>query len=208
MSIESLEELARAPSPAFRCIGAGRESRRTFYARLRHTLRPPATRDDIGRAQEALGLAGSDIVAFCRRHDGFVLYQDALSETAGIEMLPIGQWPEATTEMRAWLEMLCAGDDPDHLGTGVAFATAPRSANFFVMPVEGPAAGKVFYAQHDDWYDAPFAEDFQAFLARVVRDPVKLLGDDLGSYARYSDGFSTTQWIPEMYYPDSDLIDD
>jgi hypothetical protein len=127
MSIESLEELARAPSPAFRCIGAGRESRRTFYARLRHTLRPPATSNDIARAQEALGLAGSDIVAFCRRHDGFVLYQDALSETAGIEMLPIGRWPEATTEMRAWLEMLCAGDDPNHLGTGVAFeVVAPQ----------------------------------------------------------------------------------
>lgn len=151
MSTESFEELARAPSPAFRCLGAGRESQRRFYARLRHILRPPATNDDIARAQEALGPAGSDIVAFCRRHDGFVLYQDALSETAGIEMLPVRRWQEATTEMRTWLEMLCAGDDPDRLGTGVASATAPRSANFFVMPDEGPAAGKVFFAQHDDW---------------------------------------------------------
>jgi len=145
---------------------------------------------------------------FCRQHDGFVLYRDSLSDTAGIEMLPIRRWPEATTEMRTWLEMPCDGDDPDRLGTGVAFATAPHSANYFVTPVEGPATGRVFYAQHDDWYEAPFARDFQAFLNRVVRDPVKLLGDDLGSYARYSDGFSTTQWIPEMYYPDSDLIDD
>jgi hypothetical protein len=208
VSIEALEELARAPSPAFRCVGAGRRENRRFYARLRHILRPPAAADDIAWAQRMLMAAAGDVVAFCRRHDGFVLYQDNLSETAGIEMLPIRQWPEATAEMRTWLDMLCAGDDPDRLGTGVAFATAPHSANYFVMPVEGPAAGKVFYAQHDDWYDAPFAEDFHAFLAHVARDPVTLLCDDLGCFARYSDGFTTTQWIPEVYHPDAALIGD
>jgi hypothetical protein len=207
MSAQILEEFARAPSPAFRCINAGHKPNRRFFARLRHILHPPATTGHIAEARLMLGTVGSEMTAFCRRHDGFILYQDHLSDTAGIEMFSIDQWSKAGTQMRGWLDMLSDGDDPDCLGTGVAFATAPQSANYFIMPIEGPSAGRVFYARHDDWYDGPFAEDFNAFLARVTLDPVKLLRKDLGSFARYSDGVTSIEWIPEMYYADSTLID-
>ena len=70
------------------------------------------------------------------------------------------------------------------------------------MPVEGPTAGKIFYADHDGWYESAFANDFQKFLAHVTRKPVNLLNEELGCYTRYSDGKTDAQWIPEVYFPD------
>ena len=93
-------------------------------------------------------------------------------------------------------------NDPDHIVTGIAFATVPQSGNYFVLPIEGPSAGKIFYANHDGWYESAFADDFDGFLAHVVQDPVKLLAEEVGCYTRYSDGKTDTQWIPEEYYPD------
>ena len=80
-----------------------------------------------------------------------------------------------------------------------ALATAPQSGNYFVMPVEGPNAGKVFYADHDGWYESHFAKDFEEFITRVTSNPAHLLSEELGCYARYSDGTTPIQWIPESY---------
>ena len=93
-------------------------------------------------------------------------------------------------------------NDPDHIVTGISIATVPHSGNYFVMPLEGPSAGKIFYADHDGWYESAFADDFGGFLARVTREPVKLLAEDVGCYTRYSDGKSDAQWIPEEFFPD------
>ena len=86
--------------------------------------------------------------------------------------------------------------------TDVAIAAVPFSGNYFVMPVEAPAAGKIFYANHDGWYESAFANDFQKFLVHVTRKPVNLLNEDVGCYTRYSDGKTDEQWIPEEYFPD------
>ena len=132
-------------------------------------------------------------------HDGFVLYKDSLSDAAGIEALPIAQWIEAGDDMRRWFDHLDDESDLDHIRTGIAFATAPRSGNYFVMAVEGPNTGKVFYANHDDWYESHFSEDFAEFITRVISNPAHLLSEELGCYARYSDGKTSIQWIPESY---------
>jgi hypothetical protein len=71
-----------------------------------------------------------------------------------------------------------------------------------VIPVAGPAAGKILYADHDGWYESAFANDFQKFLAHVTRKPVIFLNEELGWYTRYWDGKSDKQWIPEEYFPD------
>ena len=123
---------------------------------------------------------------------------------AGIELLAVEKWEKGTAEMRDWFDHLTdePENDPDHIVTGIAIATVPHSGNYFVMPVEGPSAGKIFYADHDGWYESAFANDFAGFLARVTRDPVKLLVDDVGCYTRYSDGKTSSQWIPEEYFAD------
>jgi hypothetical protein len=87
--------------------------------------------------------------------------------------------------------------DPDRLRYGVAFAQVPDSGNFFIMPIDGPNAGKVFYADHDGWYEEAFAEDFNAFVVRVTSDPINLLNRVLGCYTRFADGKTPVQWIAE-----------
>ena len=77
--------------------------------------------------------------------------------------------------------------------TGIALATVPHSGNYFVMPVEGATAGKIFYADHDGWYESAFADDFDDFLARATQEPVHLLAKELGCYTRYTDGKTTAQ---------------
>ena len=134
-------------------------------------------------------------------HNGFVLYQDELSEAAGVEVFPIAEWDQAGDDLREWLTIadLTPENDPDHILTSVVFATAPRSGNYFVVAVEGPSAGMIFYVNHDGWYESPFADDFADFITRVTSDPARLLSTELGCYARYSDGKTSTQWIPVSY---------
>ncbi|MCX6923665.1 MAG: hypothetical protein NT154_10730 [Verrucomicrobia bacterium] len=148
------------------------------------------------------------MVAFYEHHDGFVLYQHVLSDAAGIELLPVDQWGEATEDMRRYFHDLAEKPaiDQDHIVTGVAVATVRHSGNYFVLPIQGPAGGKVFYANHDGWYDSAFADDFDGFLAHATREPVSLLNDELGCYTRYSDGKTDAQWIPEEYFADASLV--
>lgn len=204
MSAQILEKFAKSPSPGFLCFAAGNESGPRYLARVRHILHPPASRKSIAQVRKMLGKHGTKVAAFYRQHDGFVLYRDTLSESAGIELLPFKGWKNATADMRDSFKHLedDPDEDPDRIVTGVAIATVPQSGNYFVMPVEGRAAGKVFYADHDGWYESAFARDFDGFLAHVTRKPVKLLADEVGGYTRYSDGKTEAQWIPEKYFPD------
>jgi hypothetical protein len=128
---------------------------------VRHVLNPPASSSSIVELHQMLGSHAGEVQTFFESHDGFILYGDTLSDAAGIELLPIEQWKDATDEMRQWYEHLSEepDNDPDHILTGIAIATVPQSGNYFVMPVEGPTAGKIFYADHDGWYEAPFADD-------------------------------------------------
>jgi hypothetical protein len=202
--IKAIQHLLEAPAPGFRCFAAGDESGPRFVARIHHTLHEPTAAEDLSLIREVLGTHAEQLVAFYAQHDGCVLYGDTLSDAAGIELLPVGQWQDAREDMREMFEHLIEepDEDPDRIMTGVAFATVPGSGNYFVIPVEGPAAGRVFYADHDGWYEAAFADDFDAFVSRVAHDPVRLLSEDLGCYTRYSDGKSEAQWIPEVYDPD------
>lgn len=79
------------------------------------------------------------------------------------------------------------------------FACVPQSGNYFVMPVDGPHAGKVYYVNHDGdgWYESAFAQGFDDFIFRVITDPASLVSNELGCYTRYSDGKTDVQWIPK-----------
>jgi len=209
MSAEIPEDFVRAPAPGFRCSAAGDETGPRFVAKVRHILRPPASNDAVAKIQEMLGSHASQLLPFFRKHDGFVLYRDTLSDAAGIELLPVAEWQLASDGMRDLLEYLADDpeSDPDHIYTGVAIGEVPHSGNYFVVPIEGPSAGKVFYANHDGWYESPFAENFDEFLAHVTREPARLLAEEVGCYTRYSDGKTDTQWIPEEYFDDVSTVE-
>jgi hypothetical protein len=204
MSLKILEEFANSPAPGFRCVAAGNESGPQFLARIRHVLHPAASSESIALARRSLGVYADETVAFYERHDGFVLYRDSLSNATGVELLPVTRWAKAMDDMRHLFEHLADNPewDPDRILTGVAIATVPESANYFVMPVEGANAGRIFYADHDGWYESAFADNLDDFLMRVTRDPVRLLNDQLGCYTRFSDGTTALQWIPKEYFSD------
>jgi hypothetical protein len=204
MPPQTIEQFVQAPAPGFRCFAAGKRAGPRFLARVQHILNGPATPEAIAHIQQSLGSHAAQVAAFCQRHDGFVLYRDTLSEAAGIELLPVDEWQTATEDMRRWFEHLAedSENDPDHIMTGIAIATVPHSGNYFVMPVNGPAAGKIFYADHDGWYESAFADDFNGFLAHVIEQPARLLAEEVGCYTRYSDGQTDAQWIPEEYFAD------
>jgi hypothetical protein len=208
MSSQVLEQFAKSPNPGFRCYAASNKSGARFLASIRHILNAPASTESIVQLRQMLSSHADKIATFYELHDGFILYRDSKSEAAGIELLPVEKWEEATDDMRESFAHLAdePENDPDHIMTGIAIATVPHSGNYFVMPTEGPSAGKIFYADHDGWYESAFAEDFAGFLTHVVQEPVKLLTDEVGCYTRYSDGKTTTQWIPEEYLPDISRI--
>jgi hypothetical protein len=208
MSLQKIEEFARAPAPGFRCYPAPRDDGRYFIAKLKHFLPGPATSEAIMQIRQMLGDNAEKLVLFYQQHDGFVLYMDTLSKTAGILLLPVENWQEATQDMRSWFKHLAVdpANDPDCIFTGIAIASVPFSGNCFVMPVEGPSAGKVFYADHDGWYETAFADDFDSFLLHVTEDPVRLLNEETGCFARYSDGKTNLQGIPAQYFEDVSRI--
>ena len=94
------------------------------------------------------------------------------------------------------------GLEPDEQPAGVkdalAFAEIPHSGNYFTVKISGPNTGKIYYADHDDFDDEPFAESFVDFVARIVADPAQFLYDVV-CYTRYSDGKTSTRWIPKEY---------
>ena len=204
MPAQTIERFANAPAPGFRCFAAPKRTGPRFLSRVTHILHPPSSVDAIAQIRQMLGSSASQVTAFYEQHDGFVLYRDTLSDEAGIELLSVEQWQSATEDMRSTFEHLAADpeNDPDHILTGIAIATVPHSGNYFVMPVEGPNAGKIYYADHDGWYESAFAEDFNGFLVHVTREPAQLLAKEVGCYTRYSDGKTDTQWIPEEYFAD------
>jgi hypothetical protein len=203
MAYATLQRLISHPSPAFVCEAAGATSDLRFTARIHHELRPPATPEDLAYLRRILPLPSDQVAKFYMKHDGCLLYCDTLSETAGIEIYRIAEIPTRTVEMYEWLTNLESAADSNRLKTSIAIGEAPQSGNHFAMPVEGAKAGCVFYIDHDDWREEPFAATFDQFLERISTSPVRLLAEDLGFYARYSDGQSDKQWIPIEYTADS-----
>ena len=85
------------------------------------------------------------------------------------------------------------------LKDGSAFGEIPHSANFFAVAA-GEDAGKIYYANHDDFREAPIAADLGELLDKIRSDPADFLYQ-CGCYTRYADGTTDTQWIPKEYIP-------
>ena len=185
---EIMKRLGPSPSPEGRCT-----------VTVEHQLNGPASPGDLRELRDLLGDYAEPFATFYEEHDGFVLYKDPRSGRGGRwKPLSIQQWTEATEELRSMNEFSPPGDDPaEIMSSGIAFAHAPQSGNFFAVAMSGPKPGAIYYANHDGWYERSFAANFDDFIRRVTSNPVKLLSRDLGCYARYSDGTSNVQWIPD-----------
>lgn len=199
IAIDQLHAFVRRPL-AFRCKPAIRRgASERFVAHVGHSLNSPPTPDEKGQLKRHLGIQAEALQAFYQKHNGFLLYRDTLSDTAGIHAFSIKAWANATERLHANIRESLDDeeDDPKGLLSTVVFGTAPRSGNYFVVQTAGPSIGGIFYTDHETLSMTLFASDFDEFLRRIITDPVTLIARDLGCFARYSDGSSSTQWIPE-----------
>lgn len=192
-------------SPTFKCYACGdKQESLNLTAQLVHTRKAPATGDELQHLRDWLHSHADDFVALYSQHNGLTIYEDAVGDAAGLTLFPVAGWLSQTEEMKSQFEAM--GIEPDEQPAGaidsLAFGEIPDSANYFTVKLSGPPAGKIFYADHDDFSDDPFADSFADFLARIVDDPPKFLYD-VGCYTRYSDGKTPTQWIPKEYVNNS-----
>jgi hypothetical protein len=208
MSLADFEAHLNDPAPCFRCYDCGdREEKPTFLARVRHVVHPPADNEANATLDELLGPTGAPLKSFYGLHDGVLMYADSIQQhprygdfvAAGIEFFPSREWRDKTAEMRDFLLTTDSSEGvPDWLRQGVVFGEIPHSANYFVIQPGGEDAGKIFYADHDDFNADPIAESFDGFLNLILADPAEFLFR-FGCYTRYTDGTTDTQWIPKEY---------
>jgi hypothetical protein len=206
MSVREFEEHIRAVAPAFRCYACGDHAESlNLTARLSNNLNRPASKKALATIESLLGAAGEPFKELYRRHNGMVLYRDSRSHAAGVRFFPVEEWAARSEEMRDG--MLAMGWDeeevrmPAWLKKGIVFGEIPQSANYFVVTV-GRGAGKIHYADHDDFRNTPIAKKLEAFLDKILADPAGFLYK-CGCYTRYSDGKTGIQWIPKEYVSDA-----
>ena len=196
---------------AFRCRPAGRKtSTERFVASVRHSLNSPATETDLAILKKSLGDASPPLERFYAKHNGFVLYRDTLSDAAGVEALPIRAWAKATERVQDQLRETLDDEDDDSHGmlSRVAFGMSSRSGNFFIVETKGADAGSIFYTDHETASMEVFAKNFVEFIQRITSDPVTLLAKTRGCFARYADGETSRQWIPEAVVASGDTAVD
>lgn len=201
MSIAAFLSHLSDESPTFRCYACGDETETlALSVNLTHSLEPPAEAEHLHQLRNWLGPRAEEFVQLYSLHDGFTLYEDPIGDAEGIRFYSIEEWGGQTEDMQSqFVEMGFTEEEfPAGILDALAFAEIPQSGNYFTVKLSGPDAGKIFYADHDDFLDEPFADTLGEFLARIANDPPQFLYD-AGCYARYSDGKTSTQWIPQVY---------
>lgn len=90
---------------------------------------------------------------FAQVHDGVQLYVDDLSDTVGVELYRSAEPERRTAEMKQGMsDMGWEEEDlPEWFATGVAIGEMSQSGNYLVVETAGDNAGKILYADHDDW---------------------------------------------------------
>jgi hypothetical protein len=190
-------------APAFRCYDCtDREEQLTLTAKVSNKLNPPASSDGVAEIRSLLGAAGGPFQKLFRKHNGMLLYRDSRSRAAGVRFFPVEEWSARSEEMREqFLAMGCEEEEmPTWMKRCIVFGEIPQSANYFAVSV-GRGAGKIYYADHDDFRNTPFAKGLEELLDKIRNDPAEFLYK-CGCFTRYSDGKTGTQWIPKEYISD------
>ena len=160
---------------------------------ISHALEASAAPGELERLRRILGPHATDVIELYSCHDGLELYVQG--SESGLMFHSASQWELATSTFKEEIEEWgrSEGDVFEFERRGVVFGEPVASGNWLLL-----YRGAVYYSNHDGAEDTPLAPTFSAFLDRIVEEPAKLL-HDLGCYARYSDGTTDIQWIPERY---------
>jgi hypothetical protein len=213
--IESFLKFCRTPNQRFVCADAGDDNGPRFTASIEHRLGEPAGAQAIRTLNKRLGDLAAQFEPFFQAANGAVLYADTRSESAGVVIAAIEDWDELTREWKAWHEGQTyydpdAEEDDDFdldaepplpawMKNAVAIGEAPQSGNYFALALDGDERGNIYYCDHETLQPEHYASSLNELLARFIWcDPPRMLMH-LGGFARYADGKTDQQWIPEQY---------
>jgi hypothetical protein len=204
VTVEMFVEHANGPAPGFGCFSPDdRQETIRFYAPVRNLLHEHAYNDTLRQFAKWIEDPGDHFREFYSVIDGALLYVDSRRETQGLHICSLSEWKFHTNQMKKRYVRDIDEFDGDirFLTDSHVFACVPHSGNYFTVISSGPNSGKIYYVDHDDWNNEPFARSFNDFIIRIVDDPARFLME-IGCYARYSDGQTDTQWIPKRYVRD------
>ena len=212
-AIGRLNEFVTKANPRFRCrgVGQGAEEDQVWTASLRHGVGPPAAEADLEKMRSGYGNPlPEEFFELYAAYDGIRLYEDTVQNaagfhTSGIYIGAIADWPQLTHGAQSWLDILDPDEEkelvPAWTEDAVVFGEVPNSGNYFIVGMSGDHRGKIGYFNHDGFEFEIYADTLADFLDRVTTDPANMLYE-LGCYARYADGKTLVQWIPESYETD------
>jgi hypothetical protein len=205
--IQELRGFVGAPSPRFRCSDTDGTAAH-WVAQLRHELAAPASESELRTLAEHFAQrVPQEFIDFYSQHNGATLYQDTIVNaagfrTTGIRVAPVSEWPLLAELLDDWIESLDEDEREDLVPSwtqdAIVFAEVPNSGNYFLCVASGEKRGQIVYFDHDGFEFEAFAPSLSAFFSKVTAEPAQLLYG-LGCYARYADGETDTQWIPDQY---------
>jgi hypothetical protein len=121
--------------------------------------------------------------------------------SAGLVLLPAQLWDEATGEVLGWLSSVDFQDDPTALPTwvrsAIPFGKIPGDASYWILPIEGPLAGKVLLSNDDVSAESYHFTSFDSFLATLRLYPEQIFGN--GGYVSYIGEDESTSLYPIAY---------
>jgi hypothetical protein len=145
----------------------------------------------------------SQLLAVYQQINGAALFCTDRNDlwSAGIVLLPADQWDEARGEVIDWLTAVDFQEDPTQLPgwvrSAIAFGKIPGDASYWLLPVDGPFAGKVLLSNDDVSAESFRYPSFDAFIATLRLHPQLIVGS--GGYIRYNSPDEKFPIFPDGY---------
>lgn len=135
--------------------------------------------------------AAASLYAVYQQVNGALLFchGEAAYDKAALVLLPDSHWADARAHVLSWVQGIFDGGEPDEppmpdwVHTVIPFAHIPGDASYWVLPVEGPLAGKVLLSNEDIHTEEWRYDSFDDFIATLRVDCAAILNS--GGYVSY-----------------------
>ena len=208
---DRFEALLRRRNQRFVCIDTGwpEPGPARHVARIEHDVGPPADAATLDALKTQVGDL-PEVIEFYRRFGSARLFRDTLAAEpigygSAYYIAPPAVWPDLRDGFEAWLEGLSDEERvawlPGWLDDYAVIGEVPNSGNYFLLPLVGPARGRIFEFEHDGFEfieRAPNLADFLDSLATVDEARMR----EIRGHTRYTDGKTGTQWLCQAYLHD------
>jgi hypothetical protein len=188
MKLSQLETAVLEHSGEFLCERI-HDKTSTKIVRFSHIVVPPGGHADL----PAVGKLGD----FYETFGSVLFYYDDQSGDAGKHIAHPSRWADLHDAFGAWIEDLPEAEldewVPAWVGTCLVIGETPESANYILVPTEGPEAGRVFEFDHDGLEFVDVAEDVVEYVKKLL-NPDSATLTEIASHMRFIEGDPRVQW--------------